>query len=801
MKQNLLVIVGCFFSVIMAAQNISFDSLQYWKGDITHFFWNSNVVKLDQNISGISLIYCPTSWDEDIEFNLTINLNFSPSANNQFELLLSNDSLFKDSNLVALKVGEAGPNDGLDILVRSVLKFRNSNRGWGKGGTESVSIKYLQDSLMFFEGHNKRKLGAVHFMDFPKFIGLRCKYTKSNADKYKFDNLFFGVIAADTVAPVIIETKNISATSVEVCFSEAINNIQLSCVPVPVKLEFKDSSIILCYNNFNEDFTIKITDSIKDMEGNIVALDTSIFINYFNKYDLIISEIMANPDLNLTMISDEYVELYNRSDSLLPVSGVELWIDGAVEVLLDTILKPNTYWVIFPKKALLNSGSEIKIVFNSRVIHQVKPNLDWYKDAYKNKGGFSLEMIDFTKPCLNELNWTASESFEGGSPGFINTVQGSLNEEPEFLFEQVFPLNDTMLEVVFNFNLETTPTINSILLNDLSVHEVRRKENTLLLITDQMKQGSVYNFKMIEPLYSCWDNGIVDSVFSSYGLPCSPEVYDIVFNEILVNPDFSGSDFIEIVNTSDHFFNLRKLQLASFDKNRNIADVHLLSTGNRLIAPSEIIAFTEDLDWIVNEYDDYGKVLHTDLPACNNDEDDILLMDLQGNIIDELSYSENWHYSALNSNENVSLEKIDPSKGNNDRNWFSASSSSGYGTPGLVNSNLGYKFDTECLISIDNDIITPNNDGQSDFLGINFNLNKIGWTGSVEVINPEGIGIYTLARNYLFGQSDKMYWNCELPGKSSVKAGIYVLFFQMIHLETGDDFNKKIIFYVNKKIL
>ena len=130
----------------------------------------------------------------------------------------------------------------------------------------------------------------------------------------------------------------------------------------------------------------------------------------------------------------------------------------------------------------------------------------------------------------------------------------------------------------------------------------------------------------------------------------------------------------------------------------------------------------------------------------------------------------------------------------------SASSSSGYGTPGLVNSNLGNKLDTECLISIDNDIITPNNDGQSDFLGINFNLNKTGWTGSVEVINSEGIVIYTLATNYLFGQSNKMYWNCELPGKSSVKAGIYVLLFQMIHIETGDDFNKKIIFYVNKKI-
>lgn len=801
MKQILLVVVGCFSSVIIKAQNISFDSLQYWKGDITHFVWNSNVLELDRNIGGVSGVYCPTNWKEGVELYLTLNLNFSPSANNQFELLLSHDSLFKDPNLVALKIGETGTNDGVDILVGNVLQFSNSIRDWGKGGIGSISIKQIEDSLVFWEANNTRRLCALHFTDFPKFIGLKCKYTKSNADKYKFENLFFGIIPIDTIAPVITGTKIISEDRVEICFSETINNNQLKCTPVPVKLEFKDSSIVIFYNKIDEDFSIIVSDSIQDIAGNITMLDTSFFINYFDKYDLIISEIMADPDFNLTTITDEYVELYNRSNSPLPITGVELWVDGVIEFLPDTILESNTYWVIYPKKALLNSGSEIKVVFNSRVIHQVKPNLDWYKDDYKKEGGFSLEMIDFTKPCLNGLNWIASDSFDGGSPGAINSALGLLNEAPDFLFEYIFPLNDTTLEVVFNYDLETRPTVSSISLHDLKIHKVIRDNNSLKVITDQMKQDAVYNFKITEPLYSCWDYSIIDSVSTKYALASAPEANDIVFNEILFNPDFSGSDFIEIINTSNRFFNLKKLQFASLDEGSNITDIHLLSAENKLIAPSEIIAFTKDVEWISSIYDKHGKILLTDLPACNNDEDDILLINEQGNIIDKLSYNDNWHYSALNSNENVSLEKLDPTTDNNSRNWFSASSTSGYGTPGLVNSNFGNELDTRSVISIDNEVITPNNDGQGDFLCININLKETGWSGSVEVIDGAGITIHTVTKNYLFGASNKMYWNCESSVKSVVKAGIYVLFFQIIHLESGDKFNKKITFYINRKTL
>ena len=119
------------------------------------------------------------------------------------------------------------------------------------------------------------------------------------------------------------------------------------------------------------------------------------------------------------------------------------------------------------------------------------------------------------------------------------------------------------------------------------------------------------------------------------------------------------------------------MRFGSLDEKGNIVDVQFLSKQDRLVYPFEIIAFTEDLAWLKQQFYNSGNVIISKLPSCNNVEDNILLISTQGNIIDSLSYSDTWHYSELNTTENISLERICPNKNNVSTNWFSASSNSG----------------------------------------------------------------------------------------------------------------------------
>ena len=47
---------------------------------------------------------------------------------------------------------------------------------------------------------------------------------------------------------------------------------------------------------------------------------------------------------------------------------------------------------------------------------------DWYNDAIKAFGGWTLERIDPTTPCSSASNWTASNDALGGTPGEQNSV-------------------------------------------------------------------------------------------------------------------------------------------------------------------------------------------------------------------------------------------------------------------------------------------------------------------------------------------------------------------------------------------
>ena len=64
-----------------------------------------------------------------------------------------------------------------------------------------------------------------------------------------------------------------------------------------------------------------------------------------------------------------------------------------------------------------------------RLIHAIQYEKSWFGNELKASGGWSLEMIDENNPCTGKLNWTASGSPNGGTPGSVNSMVAANPDE------------------------------------------------------------------------------------------------------------------------------------------------------------------------------------------------------------------------------------------------------------------------------------------------------------------------------------------------------------------------------------
>ena len=104
----------------------------------------------------------------------------------------------------------------------------------------------------------------------------------------------------------------------------------------------------------------------------------------------------------------------------------------------------------------LNNSSDVLILkdANNVTVDSVNYSDDWYRDEEKNKGGWTLELIDPQNLCSENENWIASENSKGGSPGEQNSVFANKPDltGPQLL--SVIPLTSTLIQLKFDEKLE-----------------------------------------------------------------------------------------------------------------------------------------------------------------------------------------------------------------------------------------------------------------------------------------------------------------------------------------------------------
>src|SRR5207253_4935486 len=92
-------------------------------------------------------------------------------------------------------------------------------------------------------------------------------------------------------------------------------------------------------------------------------------------------------------------------------------------------------------------------------------------------------------------------------------------------------------------------------------------------------------------------------------------------------------------------------------------------------------------------------------------------------------------------------------------NWTSASSSSGYGTPGSINSQYRLFETGTTEMSVLPKVFSPDNDGHDDFATISIHMNEAGTVANAVIYDVTGRRIRYLLKNEVLGTINTFIWD------------------------------------------
>ena len=285
------------------------------------------------------------------------------------------------------------------------------------------------------------------------------------------------------------------------------------------------------------------------------------------------------------------------------------------------------------------------------------------------------------------------------------------------------------------------------------------------------------------------DKVILDEVvvFGEEEFPIAIKPVDILISEVLFNPFPDANDYVEIYNLSDKQIPTNQLYLASRDKNLELTQIYPLSSERFLFQPDSYLVLTKDTNGVfpfftIECLDCFLQMER--FPSFNNDKDYVVLLDAGLQIIDEFYYSDKMHAALLADEEGISLERVSFGvETNKVTNWHSASTGSGYGTPGYENSQLQNENIINSIVTFEPESFSPNSDGYNDEYKIQYQLEKSGYHANVSIFDAAGRFILQLTKNEILGISGEFIWNGEDKTGQRQNIGVYVVVVEIFDLQ------------------
>jgi hypothetical protein len=804
-----------------------------WTGDTSRFEINSSG-QLHLNSSGAdtSILVTMNYLLQNTEWDLWIKLSFNTSTNNYARIYLVSDvkDISSSLNGYYLKIG--GSDDSLWLIrqtgstTHELIKGKYTSLG---NSVNILRIKVIHDQAGLWHVFTD-PLGGTDFREegsgldnsitTTSWFGIFCRYTTSNSAKFYFDDFYVGPVMTDTIPPEISSLKILDKNTICLHFTESVDktfaenpdNYQTHKGEIPASAmvdSLKPGEVILRFLiSFEEKFQDTLTVyNCTDIQGNTAGPLKAGFCYFLpGSFDILIDEIMADPDPSMGLPMCEYAELYNRSGFPVCLENWRFeWNTGKKDfpditippgsyliLAKDTALNPfGTVLPLFTSSTTLSNEGSVLVLKNEtgKIIHSVAYSKDWIKDPVKAEGGWSLEMIDPLNPCGCSDNWAVCTHPMGGTPGKLNSVNASHPDTLNPHITRAFLDDENSSNVVFSEpmdSLSLTDRNSWLVLPDLGIPDSLFPEPPefsaiRLHFAMSFQKGTAYGLSFRQGPRDCAGNPADTLKIARLAIPDSTVTSDIVINEILFNPFSGGKRFVELFNLSSKVLDLNDLAVSSFDSATNsVSDKKALTDEDFLFFPGDYLVLTEDPEDIRSRYfspDPDAFLTMPELPSMNDNSGIfVLLRKYDDRIIDKMNYSESMQFALLADPEGVSLERVNPLGSSGDKmNWHSAAESIGFATPGYRNSQYFESQPEESFITVPTPVFSPDNDGRDDILNILYHADSPGYLANIFIFDASGKLIRTLTRNRLVSSEDSFSWDGTDDKQRKAPIGIYIL--------------------------
>ena len=785
-----------------------------WRGDTSSFIINTNkqLQLMAEPSLGEQALYVYSNAIDSGQWSFYCKMDFNPSSQNYAEIVLINsDSLFGFTQKLSLELGRvqdkmtirAFNNGTIETLLESpqAILTQNTNSIWCTvSHIESTwTVSYSLDSVQWIT------LDSFSYPSQPtSTFGIICHYTSSRKDKFFFDDFKIrGNSFQDTISPYlsanyltdsltyILEfSEPIEPTSIElntnVYFDHPAQSIANINTINPYTFELVLDPII-----YNTPYTLHLT-GITDLKSNsIVDTNITFHIQSLFPYDIEITELMIDPSPPVYLPEVEYVEIKNSAVYPISLYQCLLQVGEKYHILPHDTIYPNEAFALYPHSAkyiidststthilatsfsLPNTKGEVSILdSNYNTIHTLYYTDSWYNDPNKNNGGWSIEQIHDSYPCLQGMNWQASSHPNGGSPSIDQTISSSISTLNN-LQPSAFVSSDSTLNLSFPFSILDSNFLNtSHYTCDLDISSIQFTSpfEIRIIFNTPIVEQTLYTLTISETLQPCFTIEWKDIYFARSELPAAE---DLVISEVCFNTDAEHSEFIECKNTSTKHLNVYDLALR-VQKDSTVSTI-LCSNQHLLIPSGAYLVLAKNLDQLFTYYTKQPDAIYMEVDdwiSLDNQYGQIAVLDRSHLQIHTICYDDNWHSIFLSETENVSLEKININvDGCLSTSWASAAETVNFATPGYENSQSIQASEAQTVMRS----FSPNNDGIEDL-----------WTHTLSFANSEniidafvydldGFKQYTYSNGQSIGTSHTLVWNGTSDSGHILPIGTYIM--------------------------
>ncbi len=780
----------------------------------------------------IALFHKPLLMKEgNTVWQFSIRYDFNPSSNNNWAVVLSENSL-PESKLTDAFVFGVNYKDNSDeiklyrVKNDEIIGIMNTGINWEENSLRGENIRFRLSTFATGEfiieidtvGGTFNTI-ATKIIDLPGTINVFALYynfTSTFDCGLRFDDLKIqGKFTVDCSLPVVESISIINPQTLELVFSEIVKISEgrefcvgiTGCVTVDhliAKSFLLDLPVSIIPG---KQYSLSLPE-MEDVYGNYNP-ETQASFYYPKAYDIVISELLADPSPPVLLPEIEYIELFNRSDHDISIKGWQCSANNSRIELPDEVISSGEYAMLIhgdniyysgfntvlcnSLPALNNQGALLKLQDRSgMLIHAIEYSDEWFETFSKGEGGWSLEMINPDDPCSEMANWHESEAYRGGTPGEKNSVFESYTVDPLPELWRAAITEKGSLILYFSEALDSMKSISS---DFFTIdQEIGNPDSILpswpilnraeLFFRTPFVEKQKYEIFLTSDLCDCSGQSLNAMKNHSFSSSSRADSGDIVINEIMFDPEYGFSEYIELHNHSEKTIDLRYFSLIIGEND----DTLLITEEYFPVQQNEYVILAKqylgiDSDEIFSKAE---KIVHmSDMPSLPNKGSHIYLLTNEEEICDVASYSPDYHNELLLESRGVALERISWQRsGLEAGNWQSASSDVGYQTPAAKNSQSeigNSKYELEIFPNT----ITPNGDGVNDELKIHYKMNVVGFMTRIMIFNKDGRKIFTLANGDLLGTDGEYIYLGKDSDGNNLPSGYYILFFEAYH-ENGN---------------